>query len=85
MRMKNEVHEKKALSYRIIGCQETTQAPRHARAIGATWTCAVHCRMLTLSPVERAQLDVLRGLIQQGQHASVGSRARRNEARPAGG
>ena len=48
---------------------EDHPASRRDRAIGATWTCVVHRRMLTLSATERAQLDVLRGLIQQGQLA----------------
>jgi hypothetical protein len=65
----NEAHESKEHPCRFIGCNEVTQASRRDRAIGATWTCVVHRRMLTLSATERAQLDVLRGLIQQGQLA----------------
>jgi hypothetical protein len=67
--MKEKQHEDKTHPCRFIGCKETTQAPRHARTIGATWTCLVHRRLLTLTPTERAQADVLRGLIQQGQLA----------------
>jgi len=65
--MKNEQHDDKTHPCRIIGCNEVTQASPRDRAIGATWTCVVHRRMLTLSATERAQLDVLRRLIQQGQ------------------
>jgi hypothetical protein len=44
-----------------------TQAARRDRVQGATWLCRIHRGMLTLSATERAQLDELRGLIQQGQ------------------
>jgi hypothetical protein len=69
MGMENRQHEDKTHQCRFIGCKETTQAPRHARTIGATWTCLVHRRLLTLTPTERAQADVLKRLIEQGQVA----------------
>jgi hypothetical protein len=62
-------HEDKTHPCRIVGCPETTQASRRDRALGATWTCAVHRRILTLSARERTQLRELSGLIQQGQLA----------------
>jgi hypothetical protein len=71
--MKNEQHENKEHPCRIVGCRETTQAPRSARTQGATWTCPVHRGMLTLSANERAQLRELSGMLQQGQLAIDGS------------
>jgi hypothetical protein len=65
--MSNEVHDNKELGCRIRGCAEVTQAARRDRVQGATWLCRIHRGMLTLSATERAQLDELRGLIQQGQ------------------
>jgi hypothetical protein len=62
-------HEDKKHPCRIVGCPETTQASRRDHALGATWTCAVHRRILTLSARERTQLRELSGLIQQGQLA----------------
>jgi hypothetical protein len=64
--MKNPEHEDKSQGCRFIGCTEVTQASRRDRTIGATWLCAVHRRMVTAGPTERAQTDVLRRLILQG-------------------
>jgi hypothetical protein len=50
----NEQHENKEQPCRIVGCKKMTQAARGARTAGATWTCTVHRRMLTLSSGERA-------------------------------
>jgi hypothetical protein len=62
-------HEDKQHPCRIVGCPETTQASRRDRALGATWTCVVHRRMLTLSARERTQLRELEGLMLQNQLA----------------
>jgi hypothetical protein len=64
--MKTE-HEDKTHPCRIVGCRETTQAPRRARRAGATWLCAVHRAALRFTIRERTQLRELEGLILQEQ------------------
>jgi hypothetical protein len=67
--MRNEQHEDKSQQCRMVGCRETTQAPRVARAAGATWICAVHRAALRFTIHERQQLRELEGLMLQCQLA----------------
>ena len=67
--MSNERHEDKSQQCRMVGCPETTQAPRVARTKGATWVCATHRAALRFTIRERTQLRELDGLILQGQLA----------------
>lgn len=67
MEQMNMQHEDKSLACRIRGCAEVTQASRRDRVQGATWVCRIHRAVLTLTPNERAQLDVLGRQIAQGQ------------------
>ena len=58
-------HPDKSQRCRMVGCPEVTQAPRVARAQGATWLCAIHRAALRFSIHERRQVRELEGLILQ--------------------
>jgi hypothetical protein len=69
MTMSNERHEDKSQRCRMVGCRETTQAPRSARTARATWLCTTHRAALRFTIRERTQLRELEGLMLQGQLA----------------